>query len=44
MVLKKSFRVWRRQKPRSVLLDSKAIEDESLLFESNTIATLSKRA
>ena len=42
MVLKKSFRVLRRHKPRSVVLESKAIEDESLLFESNTIATLSK--
>lgn len=32
----------RRYKPRSVLLESKEIEDETLLFESNTIATLSK--
>lgn len=42
MVLRKSFRVLRRYKPRSVLLESKEIEDETLLFESNTIATLSK--
>ena len=41
MVLKKSFRVLRRYKPRSVLLESKDIVDETLLFESNTIATLS---
>jgi phosphatidylinositol-bisphosphatase len=40
MVLKKSFRVLRRYKPRSVLLESKEIEDEALLFESNTIASL----
>ena len=42
MVLKKSFRVLRRYKPRSVLLESKEIEGETLLFESNTIATLSE--
>ena len=42
MVLRKSFRVLRRYKPRSVLLESREIEDETLLFESNTIATLSK--
>ena len=42
MVLKKSFRVLRRYKPRSVLLESREIEGETLLFESNTIATLSE--
>ena len=40
MVLKKSFRVLRKYKPRSVLLESREIDDEALLFESNTIATL----
>lgn len=42
MVLRKSFRVWRKHTPRSVLLESKEIPDEALLFESATVARLCK--
>ena len=43
MVLNKSFRVFRRWRPcRSVLLESKSISSEALLFESDTIAILSE--
>ncbi len=40
MVLTKTIRVWRKYKPRSVLVESKEIPDEALLFESNTVAVL----
>lgn len=40
MVLSKSFRVWRKYRPRSVLLESKDNPEEALLFESNAIAIL----
>lgn len=43
MVLNKSLRVLRRWRPtRSVLLDSKTFNDEALLFESGSLAILSK--
>ena len=43
MVLNKSFKVLRRWRPsRSVLLESKTILEESLLFESGTLSVLSK--
>ena len=42
MVLSKSFRVWRKYRPRSVLLESKENPEEALLFESDTIAILCK--
>lgn len=42
MVLRKSCRVWRKLKPRSVLLESKEVSDHVLLFESDVIALLSK--
>ena len=42
MVLRKSCRVWRKYRPRSVLLESKDIPDHVLLFESDVIASLSK--
>ena len=42
MVLKKSFRVWRKQRPRSVLLESKDVPDEALLFEADSVARLCK--
>lgn len=40
MVLKKSFRVWRKYRPRSVLLETKEIPEEALLLESDAIATI----
>ena len=40
MVLKKSFRVWRKYRPRSVLLESKEIPGQALLFEAGAIAIL----
>lgn len=44
MVLNKSFRVLRKWRPcRSVLLESKTIADESLLFESDYAAVLCKQ-
>ena len=43
MVLSKSFRVWRKYKPRSVLLESRDVPDHVLLFESDVIASLSKQ-
>ncbi len=44
MVLKKSFRVWRKYRPRSVLLETKEIPEEALLLESDAIATLCELA
>ena len=40
MVLTKSIRVWRKYRPRSVLMESKELLDQALLFESNAIAIL----
>lgn len=40
MVLGKTFRVWKKSQPRSVLLECKNNE-ETLLFESGAIAVLS---
>ena len=42
MVLSKSYRVWRKYRPRSVLLESRDVPDHVLLFESDVIASLSK--
>lgn len=42
MVLRKSCRVWRKHRPRSVILESRDVPDHCLLFESDVIATLSK--
>lgn len=42
MVLRKSCRVWRKYRPRSVLLESKDVPDQVLLFESDVIASLSE--
>ena len=42
MLLRKSFRVWRKYKPRSVLMESREISDEALLFEAHSIAILCK--
>ena len=42
MVLSKSFRVWRKYRPRSVLLETKENPEEALLFETNAIAILCK--
>lgn len=42
MVLTKCCRVWRKYKPRSILLESKEIPDHALLFESDVIAILGK--
>ena len=43
MVLNKSFKVLRRWRPsRSVLLESKNIPEEALLFESGTLNVLSQ--
>lgn len=39
-MLRKSFRVWRKSRPRSVLLESKEVPDEALLFEADAIAIL----
>lgn len=41
MVLKKSVRVWQKYRPRSVMLESKDVPEEALLFESEAIAILS---
>lgn len=41
MVLRKSCRVLRKYKPRSILLESKEVPDHVLLFESDIIAALS---
>lgn len=43
MVLTKTVRVWRKYRPRSVLVESKEVPDEALLFESNTVAVLCKQ-
>ena len=40
MVLTKCCRVWRKYKPRSILLESKEVPDHALLFESDIIAIL----
>lgn len=40
MVLRKSCRVLRKYKPRSILLESKEVPDHVLLFESDIIAAL----
>lgn len=40
MVLKKSVRVWQKYRPRSVMLESKDVPEEALLFESEAIAIL----
>ena len=42
MLLRKSFRVWRKYKPRSVLMESREIPDQALLFEARAIAILCK--
>lgn len=43
MVLNKAIKVLRRWRPtRSVLLESKCIPEEALLFESGSLAVLSK--
>ena len=43
MVLNKAIKVLRRWRPtRSVLLESKYIPEEALLFESGSLAVLSK--
>ena len=44
MVLSKSFRVLRKWRPcRSVLLESRSISDQALLFESDCAAVLGER-
>lgn len=42
MVLRKSCRIWRKYRPRSVLLESREVPDHVLLFESDVIASLSE--
>ena len=37
MVLSKSFRVWRKYRPRSVLLETKENPEEALLFETSPL-------
>lgn len=40
MVLTKGYRVWRKLKPRSALLECRDVTDGSLLFELDNVAAL----
>lgn len=42
MVLRKSCRVWRKYRPRSLILESRDVTDHALLFESDVVASLSE--